>query len=490
MKLRPVRSSLPHHSFQSEPNDDNRNNRQRDSLPVFIMIQQDADSVFDGAGGSELTHQFGRLIKITVPALIILLVSMTSASEPLPDCLISQEPEVEPEAVIVVEKETQRLSLYAFEDRYRKVMEIVCSTGEVLGAKSQKGDKKTPEGVYFFTGKFGKKYLSAIYGDKAFPMDYPNLIDRMKGHDGNSIWVHGTNKPVKNNDSNGCIVLANEDINKLAPYIAINRTPIVVVDHISYVPEGSNALLKQSLTAFLTIWNHTLCNGSYEEYLSMYDSEIIRDLPWWGEWRRLEGDITRLYPMFSVDMRRLSLVKFGDVVVALFDQVIRTPDEDLPAGTRKLFLKGSRDRFRIIGDEYQAGTGKKEGSDNPLIASCKKISALLDADSEIAALINSWIEAWASKDIKAYSSCYSDDFQNRGLNLEAWLRKRKDLNQRFEYIRVSKENLVIKKGGRVSTATFTQFYESSGYTAVGEKRLLLKREGGQWKIYRETWKKI
>jgi len=446
--------------------------------------------VFDGAGGSELTHHFGRAIKITVPALIVLLFSMASASEPLPDCLISQEPEAKPEVVIVVEKETQRLSLYAFEDTYRRVIEIDCSTGEVPGAKSQQGDKKTPEGVYFFTEKFGKKYLSAIYGDKAFPMDYPNLIDRMRGHDGNSIWLHGTNKPVINNDSNGCIVLANEDINKLAPYIAINRTPIVVVEQISYVPEGSNTLLKQSLIAFLTIWNHALCNSSYEEYLSMYDSEIIRDLPWWGEWRRLAGDITRLYPMFSVDMRRLSLVKSGDMVVALFDQVIRTPDEDLPAGTRKLFLKGNQGRFRIIGDEYQAGVGQKDDPDNPLIVSCKNMRTLLDADKEIAELINSWIEAWASKDIEAYSSCYASDFQNRGLNLEAWLRKRKDLNQRFAYIRVSKENLVIKKGSRVSTATFTQFYESSGYKAVGEKQLLLKREGGQWKIYRETWKKI
>ena len=49
---------------------------------------------------------------------------------------------------------------------------------------------------------------------------------------------------------------------------------------------------------------------------------------------------------------------------------------------------------------------------------------------------------------------------------------------------------MIQTDVKRSSATFIQKYESSGYRAVGEKKLIFKRENGQWKIYRERWKKI
>jgi hypothetical protein len=63
------------------------------------------------------------------------------------------------------------------------------------------------------------------------------------------------------------------------------------------------------------------------------------------------------------------------------------------------------------------------------------------------------------------------------------------LNRKYKSIRVSVKDLKIKNGKKRSSAVFYQTYVSDRYRATGKKELLFKRENGQWKIYRETWKK-
>ena len=109
-------------------------------------------------------------------------------------------------------------------------------------------------GVYFFIKKFNKRDLTPIYGTRAFPMDYPNVLDQHAGRSGNAIWLHGTNKPIKPRDSNGCIVLANPHIDALDPYITLNRTPIIVVDTLSYSSVDTLTSTKNAVIQFLLSW--------------------------------------------------------------------------------------------------------------------------------------------------------------------------------------------------------------------------------------------
>ena len=81
-----------------------------------------------------------------------------------------------PSYAFLVDKSAQRLHLYRQEaDGPKLVKTFVCATGENSGGKKIRGDKRTPEGVYFFTRVIESKNLSSIYGIRAFPMDYPNL---------------------------------------------------------------------------------------------------------------------------------------------------------------------------------------------------------------------------------------------------------------------------------------------------------------------------
>ena len=48
-------------------------------------------------------------------------------------------------------------------------------------------------------------------------------------------------------------------------------------------------------------------------------------------------------------------------------------------------------------------------------------------------------------------------------------------------------SLVIRLGDKLSTASFLQKYESSGFKATGIKQLYLLPVNGEWKIYREKY---
>lgn len=78
------------------------------------------------------------------------------------------------EIALIVEKATQTLFLYKFDGKFNLETKMKCSTGKLKGRKSKSGDRKTPEGVYFFTGKYFEKDLAPVYGAGAFPVDYPN----------------------------------------------------------------------------------------------------------------------------------------------------------------------------------------------------------------------------------------------------------------------------------------------------------------------------
>ncbi|MFH1490864.1 MAG: L,D-transpeptidase, partial [Pseudomonadota bacterium] len=141
-------------------------------------------------------------------------------------------PEKGSDYAVLVDKGAQKVWVYHRDDPYRPVKSYTVSTGENDGPKSRQNDRKTPEGIYFFTNAYVERELAPIYGPRAFPLDYPNPVDSIEGKKGYGIWFHGLNKPLKPKDTNGCIALENRDINELADYITLHDTPVVISSRI------------------------------------------------------------------------------------------------------------------------------------------------------------------------------------------------------------------------------------------------------------------
>lgn len=426
------------------------------------------------------------------------------AGPAVPDVLIQMASPGGAEAAyaVIVEKSTQRLFLYAYDGAFKKVFETACSTGKADGPKREKGDSKTPEGIYFFNDEHEDKELSPIYGVKAFPTDYPNLLDRIAGFTGSAIWLHGTNKPLVPRDSNGCIVLENEDLLKVEPYIALHRTPIIVVDALSYGDPELNRIAGQAATGFLKDWETALETGPYHAYLAHYGPSYLPDIGWWNTWRRYREKYKAKGVAPEVEIRNVSIFRTDDIYVALFDEFLDTGDESGKArriGARKLFMTYEDKRFAIIGDAYQKLSERLAGlrGDNPLIAALSMAERAGAADAAVAAqspkviqMVDKWLQAWSDQDIQAYGSFYADDFKSNGKNKAAYLKYKDRLNRIYDYIRVERGDLSIEKGRNGHLiASFLQKYRSSGHRTVGAKRLVLKEEEGAWKIYRETWQR-
>jgi len=408
---------------------------------------------------------------------------------------------------IVVKKKSQLLFIYVYEEGVREIARMKCSTGKAAGPKNVAGDLKTPEGIYFFIKEHEKKELAPIYGSRAFPTDYPNMADQTAGKTGDSIWLHGTNKPLKPSDSSGCVVLENSNIDNIRKYITLNRTPFVITENFSHEALGNDEI--SAIRSLVSGWKDALAKGSYHEYLSFYDADYLPDISWWREWRKIRKTFPVSHESFTVKAKNMLIIRHKEIYVVLYDLAVSFSGRDARVGAKKFFLTRRGDQFGIIGETYQEmPTDKPE---KLLFAACRRLetetaavvkppapAVTVAADQseiavmpEITAMIADWLDAWSSKNIERYGGHYAQDFQSQGMNLKAWLAYKTQLNQKYGYIRVSKKNdPVIRRNGETLDVSFVQIYESDAFRSVGLKKLVLKHESGKWKIYRETSKKM
>ncbi len=280
----------------------------------------------------------------------------------------------ESENAIIVEKKTQTLFLYT--SKFENLLidfKAPCSTGEIDGIKQKAGDKKTPEGIYFLKDEYEDKYLSAIYGQKAFPTDYPNFMDRKSGKNGSAIWIHGTNKKLKPFDSNGCVALENFNIQKLSNYINLDSTPVIMVDIIKMVDKDRLKQQKNDINNMISQWIQALETGSYHDYLSFYASQYLPKISWWTDWLELRDKKIAGKPDFGLKVKksRVGIYYHDQLFVVLFDYYLALENRKILLGKRKLFLEYQKGDYKITGDVFQKISRKFQGEEVPLIAAAK-----------------------------------------------------------------------------------------------------------------------
>lgn len=139
----------------------------------------------------------------------------------------------EPVHLILVEKALQKLHLYQYDGRYQLLKSYNCSTGEKSGKKRKENDEKTPEGIYFNVKEYRDSKIT-IFGDRAFGLNYPDVFDDFEGNSGNGIFIHGANRDIKPFNTNGCVILSNDDISDIDNRIRMNSTPVIIGERLSY----------------------------------------------------------------------------------------------------------------------------------------------------------------------------------------------------------------------------------------------------------------
>lgn len=228
-------------------------------------------------------------------------------------------------AVVV---DMQRNRLYLFEQRQQQtflVADLYAGIGSKGIGKQIEGDRKTPIGVYFVTQQLADNELDELYGIGAYPVNYPNALDRARNRTGNGIWIHGvprstwTRAPLS---SRGCVTIANRDFERLMGRVEAGTTPVIFADQLSWVEPQQLQQEQDELLLAIQQWTEDWQSLRTAKYLSHYSENFIGQEKDFATWKEHKYRVNERKEWIKVSLQDISLFKdpTEDVVVASFYQ--------------------------------------------------------------------------------------------------------------------------------------------------------------------------
>jgi murein L,D-transpeptidase YafK len=235
--------------------------------------------------------------------------------------------DAEQKYVLVVD--TSRSTLFVYQNvngEPRYVTDFYVTIGKLGTKKISEGDQRTPIGVYFIASDLSKTQLPDMYGSGAFPLSYPNEWDEKNNHTGKGIWLHGTpsdtySRPPK--ASNGCVVLTNEDLNKLAPYLQIGVTPVIIasqIDASTDADQSDHAALIQEIEQWRKDWSSLDTNAYLKHYSASFANDNNMNYAAWAKQKQL---VNSGKSWIKVGISNVSVFAYPDqpnMVVVNFEQ--------------------------------------------------------------------------------------------------------------------------------------------------------------------------
>ena len=253
--------------------------------------------------------------------------------------------------------------LYLYENINGKLSykdDYYVSIGKNGFGKQYEGDKKTPIGVYF-TGKKIKESLSDFYGDAAYPLSYPNEIDRKNKRNGSGIWLHGTPKTTYNRAplaSDGCIVLSNPDLMKLSTILDDNRIPIIIsFRSLKDLEFSNNNLIEKKLSLINSIeaWRKNWEDQNTDTYLKFYSKTFFSEKDNFDTWAERKRMIQSQKVKVSVVLSEISFFDYpnteNEIVLVDFMQDYKSPTINNKMNKRQYWINENNE-WRIM---YEGG---------------------------------------------------------------------------------------------------------------------------------------
>ena len=227
------------------------------------------------------------------------------------------------QTAILVEKQYNRLYVYrrsTENEPPQLIRDYYVSTGKKSGNKRSSGDLRTPEGVYFVTSWIPDEQLPSKYGIGAFPVNYPNELDRRLGKTGSGIWLHGTDQGYYSRppqDSEGCVVLPNIDLSDLKGDIIPGQTPVVITEKADWLDRDEWQGQRKEIMAALEQWRQDWESMDVNRYLNHYTADFWSGGHTLNSWSARKRELAR--------SKTYQHVKLSDV--ALFAYPQKTPQQ-------------------------------------------------------------------------------------------------------------------------------------------------------------------
>jgi murein L,D-transpeptidase YafK len=228
--------------------------------------------------------------------------------------------------------DASRSRMYLFENDARG-MKLVSDHYVALGRlgidKREQGDQRTPLGVYFITSRLSARQLKNFYGPGALTLNYPNEYDRRRGKTGGGIWLHGV--PPQNfarppQSTDGCVVLSNDDLSQLLRDVSPRRTPVVIAQHLDWVPNSQAERERSTARALVEQWRQARSHGDTKKLMGFYSPQFSNGTADLAQWSKVLDKELGAARGRASELKELSILSWRDaseVLVVTFGEVLK-----------------------------------------------------------------------------------------------------------------------------------------------------------------------
>jgi len=267
------------------------------------------------------------------------------------------------QSVFLVDKSRARLFVYQRDEQgeFKRIADEYVVTGAQEGDKKQRGDARTPNGIYRFTEIRHDPALVSRYGPVVFPIDYPNELDKLHGKTGNGIWMHGypenvTRRPPQ--DTRGCFALPNEHLKQMEPYVIPGKSWVIIGEDFKFDAHEKQEQLLSSVQQAMETWRNDWQSLDTDAYLSHYHDNFRSGKFNLERWKRHKKKVNSNKKFIEVGLSQMSIIhdptpwRDGEIVVAEFFQHYKSSNYK-DTGRKRLYLARSSEQepWKILIEE-------------------------------------------------------------------------------------------------------------------------------------------
>ena len=192
----------------------------------------------------------------------------------------------------------------------------------------------------------------------AFLLNFPNSFDQLAGRSGSGIMLHATNEPdrlSKDYDSEGCVVVRNEEIAQISPEIRLGLTPVLIFAELT--PEYWKPGQDQALQKFFRSWIDAWESRSIDAYITHYHSEFSAQGKDKAAWKAYKGSLNSKYSSISIGPEDVHYYTHPKYSVITFTQNYRSKlkaggSGHISRGTKILYIAQEAGVPKIISETY------------------------------------------------------------------------------------------------------------------------------------------
>jgi murein L,D-transpeptidase YafK len=255
---------------------------------------------------------------------------------------------------LVVDKSLRTMTVWKWTgEQPSLVASYPTDIGQNDGDKASEGDRKTPEGVYFFQSIREKVELNfSLYGNRAYTTDYPNYFDRLEKKTGTGIWLHAVpDSQSLWRGSKGCVVVRNKVIDELVPYITLKSTPMIVESKVDYLTPEEWQGERSKIMAWVEKWRAAWETKNIDQYISYYKDSFKSMRMNKSRWKKYKSILAANYKFIKVGLDNVQVFKHGDKFMFRFLQRYES-DRKQDFGEKFLYVQDNKEGMGIVGEEW------------------------------------------------------------------------------------------------------------------------------------------